>query len=225
MNSLKHIAFIMDGNGRWGIKKKRGRNYGHLKGVNVVQEIVKASILLKIPIVTFYVFSTENWKRPKSEINFLFKLIKTYFEREMKDVMKNKIKINFLGKISNIPLNTRKIIKKTVQKTKKNKNILVNLAINYGSRAELINCFNKLKNSKSKISIKSINNKLYTQNLPDPDILIRTGGKKRLSNFMLWQLAYTELNFLDKLWPDINKNDLKRIVLKYKRIKRNFGGI
>ena len=144
MNSLKHIAFIMDGNGRWGIKKKRGRNYGHLKGVNVVQEIVKASILLKIPIVTFYVFSTENWKRPKSEINFLFKLIKTYFEREMKDVMKNKIKINFLGKISNIPLNTRKIIKKTVQKTKKNKNILVNLAINYGSRAELINCFNKL---------------------------------------------------------------------------------
>ena len=215
----------MDGNGRWGIKKKRGRNYGHLKGVNVVQEIVKASILLKIPIVTFYVFSTENWKRPKSEINFLFKLIKTYFEREMKDVMKNKIKINFLGKISNIPLNTRKIIKKTVQKTKKNKNILVNLAINYGSRAELINCFNKLKNSKSKISIKSINNKLYTQNLPDPDILIRTGGKKRLSNFMLWQLAYTELNFLDKLWPDFNKNDLKRIVLKYKRIKRNFGGI
>ena len=225
MNSLKHIAFIMDGNGRWGIKKKRGRNYGHLKGVNVVQEIVKASILLKIPIVTFYVFSTENWKRPKSEINFLFKLIQTYFEREMKDVMKNKIKINFLGKISNIPLNTRKIIKKTVQKTKKNKNILVNLAINYGSRAELINCFNKLKNSKSKISIKSINNKLYTQNLPDPDILIRTGGKKRLSNFMLWQLAYTELNFLDKLWPDFNKNDLKRIVLKYKRIKRNFGGI
>ena len=225
MNSLKHIAFIMDGNGRWGIKKKRGRNYGHLKGVNVVQEIVKASILLKIPIVTFYVFSTENWKRPKSEINFLFKLIKTYFEREMKDVMKNKIKINFLGKISNIPLNTRKIIKKTVQKTKKNKNILVNLAINYGSRAELIDCFNKLKNGKSKISIKSINNKLYTQNLPDPDILIRTGGKKRLSNFMLWQLAYTELNFLDKLWPDFNKNDLKRIVLKYKRIKRNFGGI
>ena len=225
MNSLKHIAFIMDGNGRWGIKKKRGRNYGHLKGVNVVQEIVKASILLKIPIVTFYVFSTENWKRPKSEINFLFKLIQTYFEREMKDVMKNKIKINFLGKISNIPKNTRKIINKTVQKTKKNKNILVNLAINYGSRAELINCFNKLKNSKSKISIKSINNKLYTQNLPDPDILIRTGGKKRLSNFMLWQLAYTELNFLDKLWPDFNKNDLKRIVLKYKRIKRNFGGI
>ena len=225
MNSLKHIAFIMDGNGRWGIKKKRGRNYGHLKGVNVVQEIVKASILLKIPIVTFYVFSTENWKRPKSEINFLFKLIQSYFEREMKDVMKNKIKINFLGKISNIPKNTRKIIKKTVQKTKKNKNILVNLAINYGSRAELINCFNKLKNSKSKISIKSINNKLYTQNLPDPDILIRTGGKKRLSNFMLWQLAYTELNFLDKLWPDFNKNDLKRIVLKYKRIKRNFGGI
>ena len=215
----------MDGNGRWGIKKRRGRNYGHLKGVNVVQEIVKASILLKIPIVTFYVFSTENWKRPKSEINFLFKLIQTYFEREMKDVMKNKIKINFLGKISNIPKNTRKIIKKTVQKTKKNKNILVNLAINYGSRAELINCFNKLKNSKSKISIKSINNKLYTQNLPDPDILIRTGGKKRLSNFMLWQLAYTELNFLDKLWPDFNKNDLKRIVLKYKRIKRNFGGI
>ena len=138
----------MDGNGRWGIKKKRGRNYGHLKGVNVVQEIVKASILLKIPIVTFYVFSTENWKRPKSEINFLFKIIKTYFEREMKDVMKNKIKINFLGKFFNIPLNTRKIIKKTVQKTKKNKNILVNLAINYGSRAELINCFTNWKQQK-----------------------------------------------------------------------------
>ena len=225
MNRLKHIAFIMDGNGRWGIKKRRGRNYGHLKGVEVVQNIVKASISLKIPVVTFFVFSTENWKRPKTEINFLFKLINSYFEREIHDVMKNKIKINFLGKFSNIPKKTIETIKKTIQTTKKNRNILVNLAINYGSKSEIIDSFKKIKKNKSKISKKTIENNLYTSNLPDPDILIRTGGKKRLSNFMLWQLAYTELYFLDKLWPEFNKKDLGKIISEYKKVKRNFGGI
>ena len=225
MNRLKHIAFIMDGNGRWGIKKRRGRNYGHLKGVEVVQNIVKASISFKIPVITFFVFSTENWKRPKTEINFLFKLINSYFEKEIHDVMKNRIKINFLGKLSNIPKKTKETIKKTIQITKKNKNILVNLAINYGSKSEIIDSFKKIKKNKSKISKTSIENNLYTTNLPDPDILIRTGGKKRLSNFMLWQLAYTELYFLDKLWPEFNKKDLSKIISKYKKIKRNFGGI
>ena len=225
MNRLKHIAFIMDGNGRWGIKKRRGRNYGHLKGVEVVQNIVKASISLKIPVVTFFVFSTENWKRPKTEINFLFRLINSYFEREIHDVMKNKIKINFLGKFSNIPKKTIETIKKTIQITKKNKNILVNLAINYGSKSEIIDSFKKIKKNKSKITKKTIENNLYTSNLPDPDILIRTGGKKRLSNFMLWQLAYTELYFLDKLWPEFSKKDLGKIISEYKKVKRNFGSI
>ncbi len=225
MNRLKHIAFIMDGNGRWGIKKRRGRNYGHLKGVEVVQNIVKASISLKIPVVTFFVFSTENWKRPKTEINFLFRLINSYFEREIHDVMKNKIKINFLGKFSNIPKKTIETIKKTIQITKKNKNILVNLAINYGSKSEIIDSFKKIKKNKSKITKKTIENNLYTSNLPDPDILIRTGGKKRLSNFMLWQLAYTELYFLDKLWPEFSKKDLGKIISEFKKVKRNFGSI
>ena len=155
MNPLNHVAIIMDGNGRWGIKKRRGRNYGHLKGVEVVQNIVKASISLKIPVVTFFVFSTENWKRPKTEINFLFRLINSYFEREIHDVMKNKIKINFLGKFSNIPKKTIETIKKTIQITKKNKNILVNLAINYGSKSEIIDSFKKIKKNKLKISKKN----------------------------------------------------------------------
>jgi undecaprenyl diphosphate synthase len=185
MNKLNHVAFIMDGNGRWGEKKKRGRNYGHLKGIETVKKIVKSSIVLKIPIITFYVFSSENWKRPKKEVNFLFNLIKVYFSKEIDK-------------------------------------IIVNLAINYGSKNEI---FNALRKTKKKLNIKNFEKNLYTKNLPDPDLLIRTGGHHRLSNFMLWQLAYSELVFLNKLWPDFNSYDLVKIIKKYKTGKRNFGGI
>ena len=224
MNKLNHVAFIMDGNGRWGLKHKKNRNLGHLEGVNTVKKIVDASIKFKIPIVTFYVFSSENWLRPTKEIKYLFKLIHNYFESELNNIIKNNIKINILGRSKNLPTKIRQILKKTTELTKNNKKIIVNLAINYGSKNEILDSLKKIKLNKLKITENSINKCLYTR-LPFPDILIRTGGQKRLSNFMLWQLAYTELFFLDKLWPEFNKNDLKNIINKYSKIKRNFGAI
>ena len=222
MNKLNHIAFIMDGNGRWGKKKRKKRNYGHLKGVDTVKKIVKSSIRFKVPIVTFYVFSSENWKRPKTEISFLFKLIKSYFTKEIQSVISQGIKINILGDLNKLSKELRSVLKRTEKLTKKNKKITVNLAINYGSRQEIFYAFRKLK---KKVNLKNFKKNLYTKNMPNPDILIRTGGKIRLSNFMLWQLAYTELFFLKKLWPDFNSLDLKKIIFKFKNIKRNFGSV
>ena len=224
MNDLNHIAFIMDGNGRWGLKKKKNRNYGHLEGVKTVQKIVEASILFKIPIVSFYVFSTENWKRPRSEISYLFNLINIYFYKEVNNIVKNNIKIIISGTLQNLPKKIRKILKSVVNKTRKNNKLTINLAINYGSKTELINSIKRINLKSQKITEANIDNNLYS-NLSFPDILVRTGGQKRLSNFMLWQLAYTEIFFLDKLWPNFTKNDLKKIINKYQRIKRNFGGI
>ena len=222
MNKLNHIAFIMDGNGRWGQEKNKGRNFGHLNGVKTVKKIVESSIKFKIPIVTFYVFSTENWSRPKSEINFLFNLIINYFTKELNEVLSNGIKINIIGKTSKLPTKIRNTLKKSMQLTKKNKKIIVNLGINYGSKDEIVQAAQKIK---KKINIRTLEKNLYTKNLPNPDILIRTGGHKRLSNFMLWQLAYAEIYFLDKLWPDFNSKDLKKIINNFKKIKRNYGSI
>ena len=222
MNSLKHIAFIMDGNGRWGFKKKRNRNYGHLKGLETIKKIVYGSIKLKIPVVTFYVFSTENWKRPKVEVNFLFKLINNYFSKEIKYVIQQGVKLKIFGEINQLPKAMQKTLKKSEELTKKNKKIKVNLAVNYGSKVEILNA---LKKCKKKLSLQKIEKNLYFKDSPHPDILIRTGGHKRLSNFMLWQLAYTELFFLDKLWPDFRLKDLSKIIDKFKKIKRNFGAL
>tara|TARA_B000000532_G_scaffold243925_1_gene241510 strand:- start:32 stop:700 length:669 start_codon:yes stop_codon:yes gene_type:complete len=222
MNTVNHVAFIMDGNGRWGKKKNKGRNYGHLKGVEVVQKIVKASIKLNIPIITFYVFSSENWKRPKNEKSYLFKLIKTYFKKEIKNIVKQGIKINILGEFKKFSSDLKLVLKKTVNLTKKNNKIIVNLAINYGSKMEIFNAFKK---SRKKLNYKNFEKNLYTKNIINPDILIRTGGYQRLSNFLLWQMAYTELFFLKKLWPDFNSTDLLKIIKKFKKIKRNYGNI
>ena len=212
----------MDGNGRWGKKRNKGRNFGHLNGVKTVKKIVQSSIKLKIPVLTFYVFSTENWKRPQSEINFLFKLIINYFKKELNNVVLNGIKINIIGQINKLPLKIRSTLKKVIKFTQKNKKIIVNLAINYGSRDEIVNA---CKKAKGRINVRSLGKNLYTHRLPNPDILIRTGGHKRLSNFMLWQLAYTEIYFIDKLWPDFNSKDFERIVKNFKKVKRNFGNI
>ena len=222
MNDLNHVAFIMDGNGRWGVKKKGDRNYGHTKGVDTVKKIVKFSIKFKIPIITFYVFSSENWKRPKKEINFLFKLIKFYFLKEIKNIKKQGIKINIFGEKNKIPTDINNVLKKACELTKKNKKIIVNLAINYGSKKEIFNAFKKIKKLKD---IKSFEKNLCTKNMPFPDILVRTGGYQRLSNFMLWQLAYAEIFFIKKLWPDFKGSDLFKIIKKYKKIKRNFGAV
>ena len=225
MNTLNHIAFIMDGNGRWGKKKKRSRNFGHFHGVETVKKIVKTSIKLNIPIVSFYVFSSENWRRPKSEINFLFKLISSYFEKELNSVIKNKIKVVFMGRKQRLPNKVKKILNYVERKTKINKKLLVNLAINYGSKNEIVDAFKTILKKKQTLNVKNLQKNLYTKNQPDPDILVRTGGKKRLSNFMLWQLSYSEIYFLDKLWPDFNEKDLLKIIKKYKITKRNFGRI
>ncbi len=221
MNKLNHIAFIMDGNGRWGKRKKKSRNFGHFKGVETVKKVVKNCIKLKVPVLTFYVFSSENWKRPKKEVSFLFKLIQNYFEKEIKNIQNQGIKIKILGELNKLPINIKSTIKKTVFLTKNNKRIVVNLAINYGSKNEIIRAIRKTK----KLNIKNFERNLFTKNMPDPDILIRTGGHQRLSNFMLWQLAYAELYFLKKLWPDFNNSDLRKVIENYKESKRNFGGI
>ena len=222
MNKLNHVAFIMDGNGRWGKRKKNNRNFGHIKGVEVVKKVVSSSLKLRIPIITFYVFSTENWKRPRNEINFLFKLIKSYFDKELNTIIEQGIQIKIIGEINKMSPDVKLILKKVMNLTKKNKKIIVNLAINYGSKYEIINAFKKIK---KKITEKNLNDNLYTHGMPDPDILIRTGGHKRLSNFMLWQLAYTELFFIKKLWPDFSSNDLIKVINSYKKSKRNFGAI
>ena len=222
MNSLNHIAFIMDGNGRWGEKKGKGRNYGHLKGVETVKKIVKESIKLNIPILTFYVFSSENWKRPEKEKKYLFNLIKRYFSIELNNIIYQGIKINILGDFKRFSSDLKLVLKKTTELTKRNRKIIVNLAINYGSKMEIIQAFKKTKGD---FKIKNLEKNLFTKNMPNPDILIRTGGYQRLSNFLLWQLAYTELFFLKKLWPDFNIKDLLKIIKKFKKIKRNFGRI
>ena len=222
MNKLQHIAFIMDGNGRWGKKKNKGRNYGHLKGLETVKKVVKSSIKFKIPIITFYVFSSENWRRPKAEINFLFKLIDQYFSKEINNVIKQGIKLNILGELNKLPQNVRKNLKKCTELTKKNKKITVNLAINYGSKKEILHAFKKIK---KRLTLKNFEKNLYTKNMPNPEILVRTGGHQRLSNFMLWQLAYAEFFFINKLWPDFNSKDYFNIIQKYQKIRRNFGSL
>ena len=226
MNKLNHVAIIMDGNGRWGLKKKNSRNYGHLKGLQTVEKIIKCSVKEKIPFLTLYTFSTENWKRPESEIDFLFNLIRNSLKKNLKKIIKQGIKINIIGKKRGLPKDILKIIKLIEKKTFYNKKIVLNLALNYGSKEEILNACNKvLLKKKEIVSIKNLEDKLYTRNMPDPDIMIRTGGNKRLSNFLLWQLAYAEIFFISKLWPEFNEDDYYKIIKKFYKIKRNFGKI
>tara|TARA_Y100000992_G_C21173813_1_gene447262 strand:+ start:178 stop:855 length:678 start_codon:yes stop_codon:yes gene_type:complete len=225
MNNINHIAFIMDGNGRWGKKKGKSRNFGHLKGVQIIEKLVKHSIKLQIPILTFYTFSTENWKRPRKEIKFLFKLIKDYFDKEINNLVKNGIKINILGNLKPLPKKIRQCLLRSMSKTKESKKIIVNLAINYGSRNEILNANKIILKKKMRITLKNFKKSLYTQNMPEPDLLIRTGGENRLSNFLLWQLAYSELYFIKKLWPDFTVFDYNRIIKHFRKVKRNFGNI
>jgi len=225
MNPIKHVAIIMDGNGRWGIKHKNSRNAGHRAGLYAVESIIDECLKINIKYLTLYTFSTENWKRPKKEINFLFNLLENFLTNKIDNLIKKNIKVKFIGEINKLPIRLRKIIKNSELKTSKNSSLQVNVALNYGSKSELINSIKNIRKKKIKINEKNIDNNLFTKNIIDPDILIRTGNTQRLSNFMLWQLAYTEIFFEKKLWPDFKSNDFKKILNKFKSIKRNFGSI
>ncbi len=224
MNSIKHVAIIMDGNGRWGIKHKNSRNLGHKEGLKTVEKIIKSTIKNKIKYLTLYAFSTENWKRPKKEINFLFNLLESFLLSKISNFNEQNIKLKIIGK-KQFSRRINNLLNKSEKKTFKNKRLQINLALNYGSKSELVHSFNEIKNNKKTINENNISKYLYTQKIPDPDILIRTGNTQRLSNFLLWQLAYSEIFFEKKLWPDFNEKDYNRILKKYKNIKRNFGNI
>ena len=225
MNSPKHVAIIMDGNGRWGIKKRNSRNYGHKKGIETVEKIIDAAIKKKIKFLTLYVFSTENWKRPVNEIKYLFSSLNNYIDKEINNLNSKNIKINVIGNINSFPAKLKKKIYKVKKLTKYNKKIQINMALNYGSRQEIISTIKKLIKNKITINEKNINKYLYTKNIPDPEILIRTGDTKRISNFLVWQSIYSEIFFEKKMWPDFNERDFFNILKKYQKINRKFGGL
>ena len=224
MNPLKHVAIIMDGNGRWGLKNKNSRNAGHKAGLNTVEKIIKETIKNNIKFLTLYAFSTENWKRPKKEINFLFSLLENFLKEKIEELNKQKIRLKIIGK-KDFSNKLNYLLNLSEKKTSKNKRLQINLALNYGSKAELMYAFKELVKNKELINEKNLKKYLQTKNIPDPDILIRTGNTKRLSNFLLWQVAYSEIFFEKKLWPDFNEKDYYKIIKKYKSIKRNFGNI
>ena len=225
MNPVKHVAIIMDGNGRWGVKHKQSRNAGHRAGLNTVDLIINQCIYHKIQVLTLYTFSSENWKRPKNEITFLFKLLENFLRKKINEIIEKDIKLKFIGELGKLPIKLQKLIKLSEKKTINKKSLQVNIALNYGSKIELINTVKKIKQKKIKLNEKNVDKNLYTKYLPDPDILIRTGDTHRLSNFLLWQLSYTEIFFEKKLWPDFKGKDFNKILNKFKNVKRNFGSI
>ena len=224
MNPLNHVAIIMDGNGRWGLKYKKSRNAGHKQGLDTVEKIIKTSLKQKIKYLTLYAFSTENWKRPKSEIKYLFNLLENFLINKIEELHKQNIRLRIIG-IKNFSANLNQLLKQSEKKTKNNTKLQINLALNYGAKFELINAFKKLKKSKKKINEKNFKDYLQTKGIPDPELLIRTGNTKRLSNFLLWQLAYSEIFFEKKLWPDFTEKDYNKIIKAFKKIKRNYGNI
>ena len=224
MNPLNHVAIIMDGNGRWGIKHKKSRNAGHKEGLKTVEKIIKTTVKNKIRFLTLYAFSTENWKRPKKEITFLFDLLENFLTNKIKDLHKQNIKLRIIG-VKKFSPKLNRLLNLSEKKTYKNSKLQINLALNYGSKFEIINAFKKLYKYKNKINEKNLRKHLQTRNIPDPDLLIRTGDTNRLSNFLLWQLAYSEIFFEKKLWPDFSEKDYNKIIKKFRGIKRNFGKI
>ena len=224
MNRLNHVAIIMDGNGRWGLKNKKSRNAGHKAGLITVEKIINETIKRNIKFLSLYAFSTENWKRPKNEINYLFKLLENFLSKKIKNLNKQNIKIKILG-TKNFSTKLNNLLKNIEKKTCKNSTLQINLALNYGSKLEIIQALQKLNTSKKKINEQNFIKYLQTKDIPDPELLIRTGDTKRLSNFLLWQLAYSEIFFIKKLWPDFNEKDYQRVIKEYKSIKRNFGKV
>ncbi len=225
MNLPKHVAIIMDGNGRWGIKNKNSRNLGHKSGLKTVEKIIKSSIKNNIKYLTLFAFSTENWKRPKIEIKFLLNLLQNFLKEKLNDLSNNGIKLKIIGDIKKFPRKIQLNLKRAQSKTKKNTKLNLILALNYGSKNEILNAIKSVKKKKIRINESTFDKFLYTKDLPNPDLLIRTGNTNRLSNFLLWQLSYSEIFFVKKMWPDFNENDYKKVLNKFKKTKRNFGNI
>ena len=225
MKSPKHVAIIMDGNGRWGLKKKKSRNFGHSEGVKTVEKIIEEATFNKIKYLTLYTFSTENWKRPKKEISFLIYLLEQYIDQQLSKLVKKNIKLKIIGNINKFPASLKTKLIKAEKLTRKKNKIQINIALNYGSKEEIINSVKKTINLSIPINEKNISQNLYTKDIPDPEILIRTGNRFRLSNFLLWQSSYAEIFFVKKLWPDFNKKDFRNILDKFKSTRRNFGAL
>ena len=225
MNPIKHVAIIMDGNGRWGIRNKNSRNLGHRAGLDTIEKIIEETIKQKINYLTLYVFSTDNWKRPKKEVSFLFSLLENFLLKKIDNLISNQIKLKILGNKSKFSPKLQKVLSNTEKKTFKNKKLQINLALNYGSKEEILHAVKAVSRNKQKFTKINIEKNLYTKGIPNPDLLIRTGNTKRLSNFLLWQSAYTEIFFEKKLWPEFKKKDYKRIINKYRAVKKNYGGI
>jgi len=224
MNPLNHVAIIMDGNGRWGLKNKKSRNQGHKAGLNTVEKIIKETIKQKIKYLTLFAFSTENWSRPKKEISYLFSLLENFLSNKINDFDKQNVKLNIIG-VKKFSKKLNRLLNYSEKKTAKNTTLQINLALNYGSKFEILNSIKKMNKNNEKINEKNFTKYLETRNIPDPELLIRTGNTKRLSNFLLWQLAYSEIFFEKKLWPDFSERDFIRIIKNFKKIKRNFGNI
>ena len=224
MNPLTHVAIIMDGNGRWGLKHKKSRNAGHKEGLKTIEKIIKETVKQKIKFLTLYAFSTENWKRPKKEITYLLNLLEIFLKDKIEDLNKQNIKLNIIG-VKNFSKKLNSLLNISEKKTSKNTKLQLNLAINYGSKIEIINAIKLINKSKLNINEKNFSKYLQTKNIPDPDLLIRSGNTKRLSNFLLWQIAYSEIFFEKKLWPDFNEKDYLKIIKQFKKIKRNYGNI
>ena len=225
MNPINHVAIIMDGNGRWGLKKKKSRNSGHKAGLNTVENIIKHTIKNNIKFLTLYAFSTENWKRPQKEISFLFNLLQNFLKKKTNKLNKNGIKLKIIGDKNNFSKKLKKSLINSEKITKNNKKLQINLALNYGAKNEILNAISLIKKKKISFTENNINKNLYTNDSPNPDILIRTGNTKRLSNFLLWQIAYTEIFFEKKLWPDFSTQDYNKILRQFTQLKRNFGSI
>ena len=225
MNPINHVAIIMDGNGRWGLKNKKSRNLGHKAGLNTVENIIKHTIKNNIKFLTLYAFSTENWKRPQKEISFLFNLLQNFLKKKTNKLNKNGIKLKIIGDKNNFSKKLKKSLINSEKITKNNKKLQINLALNYGAKNEILNAISLIKKKKISFTENNVNKNLYTNDSPNPDILIRTGNTKRLSNFLLWQIAYTEIFFEKKMWPEFSTQDYNRILEKFKQLKRNFGNI
>jgi len=227
----KHLAIIMDGNGQWAEKKGLPRSAGHREGAKTVRRVITSCLNFNIPILTLFAFSTENWKRPKNEINYLIKLFERVLNKEKENLIKNNIKINFIGRLNELPNSLNETMNELSKSTRKNNKLILNIAINYGGRAEIVDAFKSiaLKIVENKIDIKEINeniikNNLYTHNLPDPDLLIRTAGEMRISNFMIWQVAYTEFWVTPIFWPDFSENNLVEAIINFQKRVRKYGG-